>query len=123
MAEFCKSLGLIEKYGSGIKRIVNYIVAACLPVPAFRNISDGFMVTIFSGEKVGEKVGERVTSNQEKIIALMRTQPGISTAAISDAIGISKRKTEENIRKLREAGLVRRIGPAKGGYWEVARER
>ena len=47
IADFCKNLGLIEKYGSGIRRIVDYFKAENLPVPEFRNISEGFMVTIF----------------------------------------------------------------------------
>ena len=38
IADFCKSLGLIEKYGSGIRRIVDYFKAENLPKPEFRNI-------------------------------------------------------------------------------------
>jgi ATP-dependent DNA helicase RecG len=49
LADFAKDMGLIEKYGSGIQRILNYFSVAGLPVPEFRNISDGFMVTVFSG--------------------------------------------------------------------------
>ena len=47
IADFFKSLGLIEKYGSGIRRIFDYFKTENLPAPEFRNISDGFMVTIF----------------------------------------------------------------------------
>jgi predicted HTH transcriptional regulator len=32
---------------------------------------------------------------------------------------LSSRSIERNIRKLQEQGRLRRIGPAKGGHWEV----
>ncbi|MDR2586487.1 MAG: putative DNA binding domain-containing protein [Prevotellaceae bacterium] len=48
IAEVFKDMGLIEKYGSGIKRIIGYFREENLPMPDFRNISDGFMVTVFS---------------------------------------------------------------------------
>jgi ATP-dependent DNA helicase RecG len=34
-------------------------------------------------------------------------------------VGISARKVEQNIAKLKVKGILRRVGPAKGGHWEV----
>lgn len=34
-------------------------------------------------------------------------------------IGISKRKILDNINKLKEQNLLRRVGENKTGYWEV----
>lgn len=34
-------------------------------------------------------------------------------------IGVTERSIERNIKKLQEPGRLRRIGPAKGGHWEV----
>jgi len=141
IADFCKSLGLIEKYGSGIRRIVDYCKAENLPVPEFRNISDGFMVTIFGKEKeevikdvikvdienftdrvtdrVTDKVTVRVTANQKKIIDHLKENKRITTAELAQKIGISQRKIKENIRKLKGMGLLSRIGSEKSGYWEV----
>jgi ATP-dependent DNA helicase RecG len=61
IADFCKSIGLIEKYGSGIQRIIKYFADEKLPVPEFRNISDGFMVTVFT-DKVTDKVTKQIRS-------------------------------------------------------------
>jgi ATP-dependent DNA helicase RecG len=49
----------------------------------------------------------------------MNKSPSSSAAEIADKIGISARKTEQNIQKLKTKGLIKRIGPDKGGYWEV----
>jgi ATP-dependent DNA helicase RecG len=52
IADVFKDLGLIEKYGSGIKRILEHFKAAGLPAPQFLNISDGFLVTVTDGTTV-----------------------------------------------------------------------
>ena len=49
----------------------------------------------------------------------MRRNPYISAREIAEIINISDRKTETNIAKLKKMDLIKRIGPAKGGYWEI----
>lgn len=66
-------------------------------------------------KKVGEKVGEKLSQNQQSIIHY----PYVSARELSEIVGISSRKIEENIKKLKAKGVVKRIGPAKGGHWEV----
>ena len=115
IADFCKSLGLIEKYGSGIQRIIEYFNEANLPVPEFRNISEGFMVTVYSGDKLGDKLGD----NQTKILELIRENPVITLSQLSKSIGISQTAVENNIQKLKKMGILQRKGAAKGGHWEI----
>ena len=70
-------------------------------------------------EKVTEKVVEKVTENQQAIMREIREKPFVTASELSEMLGISLRKTQENMRKLRETGLIRRVGPDKGGHWEV----
>ena len=114
IADFCKNLGLIEKYGSGIGRIMSYFADENLPLPQFRNISDGFMVTISS-----EKVVEKLNQSQRIIIENMRANTTVSAEEIAKKAGISTRKIQEHIKKLKELSIIKRIGPDKGGHWEV----
>jgi len=121
IAEFFKDLGLIEKYGSGIGRIIGYFKEENLPLPKFENISDGFQVTVYPATmgKVGEKVGEKLTENQQQILTNIAENPHIAALELAVLVGISKRKIESNISKLKEKGLINRIGSPKGGYWKV----
>ena len=48
VADAFKAVGLIEKYGSGIKRILREFRNYGLPDPEFREIGRGFMVTVFN---------------------------------------------------------------------------
>jgi len=66
-----------------------------------------------------KKVGERFSSNQRKIMELIANDSIISAQQLAEIIGISQRKVEENIAKLKARGRLRRIGPDKGGHWEV----
>jgi len=43
----------------------------------------------------------------------------LAAREIGRRIGISSRAVEKQIANLRREGKLRRIGPAKGGYWEV----
>lgn len=70
-------------------------------------------------EKVIEKVGERVTENQKRVLEEIMKDKYITVKRLSESIGISERKTQENIKKLKDKGLLKRVGPDKGGYWEV----
>ncbi len=67
------------------------------------------------GEKLGEKLGE----NQIKILTIIDSNPKISIPEIAEKIGISTTAIENNLKKIKEKGLLKRIGPAKGGYWEI----
>ncbi len=37
-------------------------------------------------------------------------------------VEISTTAIENNIKKLKNKKLIKRIGPAKGGYWEIIEE-
>ncbi len=65
------------------------------------------------------KVGEKLTPNQRKIMEHIMETPYISAGELSELVGRSQRKIEENIAKLKEKGILRRVGPAKGGHWEI----
>lgn len=69
------------------------------------------------GNKVGNKVGN-LSENQRKILEEIKRDNKISAAKLSDIIGISKRKIEENLAKLKEKKLLQRIGSTRG-YWQV----
>ena len=72
-------------------------------------------------ERVTEKVTERVTENQAIIIREMEKNPFVTAIGLAKNLGISLRKTKENVKKLQQKGLIHRIGPDKGGYWQITK--
>jgi ATP-dependent DNA helicase RecG len=57
----------------------------------------------------------------EQIIALLSQDATISTEEIGQRLDITKRAVLKQIQKLKTQGRLRRIGPARGGHWEIIR--
>ena len=72
---------------------------------------------------VTDKVTDGVTDNQKLIIDKIRVDENISTSELASHIGLSQRKVKENIKKLKEIGILKRIGTAKGGRWQIVNEK
>ncbi|MFZ1631081.1 MAG: winged helix-turn-helix transcriptional regulator [Anaerolineae bacterium] len=55
-----------------------------------------------------------------RILSLLKENPHLAIADLAVSIEKSESAAERAIRKLREQNRLRRIGPTKGGYWEIA---
>jgi ATP-dependent DNA helicase RecG len=49
----------------------------------------------------------------------MKSNPAISAKEIAKELNMTSRSVEKNIKTLRDKGILRRVGPDKGGHWEV----
>jgi len=70
------------------------------------------------GNKVGNGVGNSLTQNQLMIIENIESNSKISAVKLSEIVGISKRKIEENLAKLKELNILKRVGGTRG-HWEI----
>jgi len=129
--------GYIESWGRGIEKISHECREHGIGALLYDYSMSGLMLTFQAnpqhlisalgpedarrvlGKKVGEKVGESLTPSQKRILLLLRQNTRLSALELAEEVGISSRKIEQNIARLKESGILRRIGPAKGGYWEV----
>lgn len=55
----------------------------------------------------------------DKIIALLRAHPTLSAGNIAAIVGISRKSVEKHFARLKRYGMLMRVGPDKGGHWEV----
>jgi len=74
------------------------------------------------GEKLGEGLGEKLGETGRKMLTLIAGDNFITIPRIAESLGISTTAVEKNLSKLKQKGVLRRIGPAKGGHWEVIEE-
>jgi len=122
IADFCKSMGLIEKYGSGIQRIVGYFKDANLPLPDFRNISDGFMVTVFSDIPIIDTVNDTDNDTDKRLINILEfinESVEISANELAKKLHLSLSTIKRDLKKLKTQNKLKRIGNEKTGYWEI----
>ena len=71
------------------------------------------------GVGIDEKVNEKVNERQRLIISAIINNPHITQAELAKMLEISLVHVNKNMKKLQENGIIRRVGPDKGGHWEV----
>ena len=141
IANIFSQMGLVEAWGSGIKRILNAAEEYGLPKPRFQEFDNMFRVELFrnnsmtesekkfgvNSEKSRSKDGDKVekirdyelTYTQKKIVNLLLANRQLSAAKIAEQLDLGSRSIEKNIKKLKEYGILIRHGSPKNGYWEI----
>ena len=64
----------------------------------------------------------RVKSGQktvERLVDFIGNMPGATQQDMVDFLGINRSAIQKHLSNLKAAGRLRRIGPDKGGHWEV----
>ncbi|MBR4250746.1 MAG: winged helix-turn-helix domain-containing protein [Kiritimatiellae bacterium] len=73
-------------------------------------------------EKATEKTTEKTTEKLSgKIVRLLEAQPTISMRGLAAKCGVTEDGIYWHLKKLKASGRIRRVGPDKGGHWEVVR--
>ena len=108
-------MGIVEELGSGMRKMFKY-------TPLYANgkepvieeqdvyrIEIPYIPTLQSSE----------IDPTQKILEQIKLNPFISREELAEVCGITTDGIKYNIRKLRESGVIKRVGPNKGGHWEV----
>lgn len=110
--------------GSGIKRALK-----AWPDIDFVNDHEGCLFTATVKRKALEELTLMESSPtipatmsgkmSGKILEALRHNNTQTTPQLAERLGVTTRTIERAIADMRKAGLIRRVGPAKGGRWEV----
>ena len=81
---------------------------------------DTEIATEVNGGKTGMKTGMTAgMKTADAIVALIAENPTISHDSLAEKLGRARSTIIEQIAKLKANGRIRRVGPDKGGHWEV----
>ena len=128
--------GFIESWGRGIEKICTLCKNYGIPEPEYTVHPCDIMLKFISNiaEKVGaderlngESVEKSTRETQQKssqkssqkIIELITDDYTITTQEMANRLGISRRAIAKAIAILQNNGIIRRVGPDKGGHWEI----
>lgn len=136
IADLFRRIEMVEAWGRGMP-----LILANAPDVAFREIARLFVasferpsaaavttpeITPTTPETTPETVSTTPETtawlqknNQERLVQLLREQPQLSAPAIAAALGIGKDGVKYHLKQLKQTGKLRRVGPNKGGRWEV----
>jgi Fic family protein len=66
--------------------------------------------------KVDRKGGQKT---RDAILELIRKDEKTSSTQMANALGINRSAVSKHLQKLKDSGIIRRDGPAKGGRWII----
>ena len=78
--------------------------------------------TATTTESIAEKIVENLSAMRGRIVKIIWKNPKVTAQSISKEVGIAPRNVQEHLKYLQKAGVLRRVGPDKGGYWEIIKE-
>jgi len=108
--------GYIERMGTGTGDIIRLCTGQNLKEPEFKQ-EEEFITTIW--RKNGNMAGESKGESKGEIIEMIKGNPKVTVEEIAKELDMSLSGVEKNIRQLKNLGIINRIGPNKGGYWEI----
>ena len=124
--------GLIETWGRGTLKIAGLMQEAGLAAPTLK-VSDDFVTMTFDlpasliqaknggalEQTPGKTLGKAPGKTPSLILRQLAASPSTSIPELALLLGKSDSAVERAIRKLRADGKLVRVGPAKGGHWEI----
>ena len=145
IANFFHQIQLADELGSGVRNLYKYVRIYSGALPIFDE-GDIFRLTVPlnaehspeatdtqpSTQKTTENGGKKsvvksvvkgvvksVVKKCDEIVVILTNNPLATRQQLATATGLSVRGVEKNLAILKKSGRIRRIGPDKGGHWEV----
>lgn len=116
--------GVVKRVGAG--RGATYVLQKCT-INA-QNAQPNAKVAKTEGNPINDSISdtinpvgrrETVEKTVEKILSAMKDNSSITQQQLVETTGLSRRGIEWQLNQLKAKGIIRRIGPDKGGRWEV----
>ncbi|MFZ2958933.1 MAG: ATP-binding protein [Candidatus Ozemobacteraceae bacterium] len=125
VADLLRRIQLVEAWGRGMSLIIEKepkvefsevarLFITSFPRPSFDETEIATTPTTIQKTSVTASVKTSV-----RILEAVRQNTGITIPELEAFIGVSRRSIELNLQKLQAEGCLRRIGPDKGGHWEI----
>jgi ATP-dependent DNA helicase RecG len=118
IAAFLKVYDYVKEYGEGVDRMYRELETNGAEPPIFHTNDFILKITVYKALGNQEKLTEKLTEKKKAILSLITENPYITKSELAKEIGISVAAISYNIKSMR-GKYLRRIGPDKGGFWEV----
>ena len=129
IAAFLKTYHYVKEYGEGVDRMCRELIANGVAEPKYH--TDDFILKITVPKlteteqkpnrnriETEQNPNRNRTENRNTMLQLMKDDPYISKAEIANILGLHPSAVSRMINSMR-GKYLRRVGPDKGGFWEV----
>ena len=129
IAKVFSQMGIVEEFGSGMRKIFKYTPLYANGKEPVIEEQDVYRIEIpyvptllpTGEEESGKKSTLKSTlkGTRKDIVDIILNFPYITIPQIADQLGLNARGIAKHIKNLQNEGIIKRIGPDKGGHWEV----
>jgi ATP-dependent DNA helicase RecG len=85
----------------------------------FKDDREGCLFTATVQRSIEKSSGKGSGKSSGKILELLAATPDMTIPQLAKELGLSTRAVEKQLAKLQQDNQLQRIGPAKGGHWQV----
>lgn len=127
IAEVFSRMGIIEKWGTGLQRIVDLAKQEGLKEPVFENNDSFFRVILYRGKEEAAQTTDQtiqttdqtVQTTEQKIMNAIAEKPTITRKELAEKTGLSESGIKWQLDKLKKEQKILRAGGTFGGHWVV----
>lgn len=127
IAEVFSRMGIIEKWGTGLQRIVDLAKQEGLKEPVFENNDSFFRVILYRGKEEAAQTTDQTTqttdqtvqTTEQKIMNAIAEKPTITRKELAEKTGLSESGIKWQLDKLKKEQKILRAGGTFGGHWVV----
>ena len=128
--------GFIESWGRGVEKICSACQKDGVPQPKYTVHPGDIMIQFTAPEnrvvrvndrvtkkvtkKVTTRVTTKVTKKEQELLSLLAEDPGYTMLQLAERLAVSRKTVAVGLKKLKEAGLIKRVGAKRNGHWEVS---
>lgn len=118
LAKFFKEIGYADELGSGVRRITENSLLYSSKLPIFED-KEMFRLTIPLVKGVINEGQIELNRTQQNIIDLISNNSRITINEMAGVLRLTEKTIDRNIKKLKEIGIIERMGNKQYGYWKV----
>ena len=120
-------MGIVEELGSGMRKMFKYTPLYANGKEPVIEEQDVYRIEIpyiptLQGSNVEATQKSTLKSTKKDIVEIILNSPDITIPQIAEQLGLNARGIAKHIKNLQNEGIIKRIGPDKGGHWEVVEE-
>ncbi len=124
VADIFYRAGLVERYGSGVERIITAFRDAGMPVPAFASTSLGFTLTMRM-DTLSASYLQKMELSERQILAVERikAEGSITSGVYQSLTGVSAPTAFRDLKGLVDRGILEQVGTSRRNTRYILRER
>ena len=121
VVEIFAYMKIIEKWGTGIPRILRECKEYGLKKPELIDFDGDFRVNMYRREEKSKTTQTtiKLTKNDYEILQVIQNNPALSQKEIAMELGWTVDRIKYYLNKMKKQEAIRRIGSSHKGYWEL----